>query len=152
METFGILLIAVDDYPDPPGRLPSSKSAKRFAELIIGERGGKLVQPLVVGKSREDIISALDAWSRGSENQPRSSIVYLVGHGTDNAIKHSFIAPAAHGTVEIPIANFSQNFEKDWIRRQGDSLNVVPAHRMATGQEVLDAMAVAWRESGPFAR
>ena len=59
METFGVLLIAVDDYPDPPGPLPSSESADRLAELIIGERGGRLIERLV-GKSREEIIGALE--------------------------------------------------------------------------------------------
>lgn len=119
METFGLLLIAVDEYPDPPGALPSSKSADQLAELIIGERGGTLVKRLVA-KSREEIFGALERWADGTSELPKSTIVYLVGHGTDDVYDHKFLVPAGNSTVEIPTASFRPVFEKNWIRRQRD--------------------------------
>ena len=120
METFGVLLIAVDDYPDPPGPLPSSDSADRLAKLIVGERGGALIER-VVAKSEQEITAALDKLANAKEGQPRSTIVYLVGHGSDDGVRHSFIVPADSGTTEIRTVSFGPVFEKDWRRRQADN-------------------------------
>lgn len=40
-----------------------------------------------------------------------------------------------------------QEIAHRWIRRQGDTLTVVPVFRMGSGQEVASAMTVAWQNS-----
>ena len=52
-----MVLIAVDDYPDPPGRLPSSESARRFGALLAGGRGGTVLDS-VVATSEHEVIDA----------------------------------------------------------------------------------------------
>jgi hypothetical protein len=119
VETFGLLLIAVDEYPDPPGRLPSSASARRLAEIVTGTRGGRTIDS-VVATSHQDIINALDRWVDPNAQRPASTIVYLVGHGTDDSLDHRFIVPGPLGTSKFQTESLADYFQEDWLRRQGD--------------------------------
>jgi hypothetical protein len=117
---FGLVLIAVDDYPDPPGRLPSSRSAQRFADLVAGDRGGAIVDQ-VVAHNATDVTSAFNRWTTRAQG-PASSIVYLVGHGGSNALEHWFLVPA-EGDAEdrIQTRTLAEKLKEEWLRRQGDS-------------------------------
>jgi WD40 repeat protein len=120
MGQFGVLLIAVDRYPDPPGSLPSSVSARRLIDILTRDRGGRLTR-FVPAESVEDVLAAFEEWAGEQDDRPLSSIVYLVGHGTNNFVNHSFIAPAPNGrTRELRTSTLSPFFERDWTRRQQD--------------------------------
>jgi hypothetical protein len=114
--SFGVLLIAVDEYPDPPGPLPSSESVARLSRVVTGDYGGVVVGS-IVARSREDVLKAFDRWIARDERSPRSTIVYLVGHGTDDGDEHAFIAPGDAATTELPTGTLSGYFEKDWLLR-----------------------------------
>src|SRR6266511_3870552 len=83
---FGVVLIAADDYGDPPGHLPSSTSADRLARLLCDGRGGVVIQRLVVTSARE-VREALDRWAK-HEGGARSSLIYLAGHGMTDGDDH----------------------------------------------------------------
>ncbi|MCP3381239.1 caspase family protein [Bradyrhizobium sp. CCGUVB4N] len=119
MEEFGVLLIAVDDYPEPPGALQSSANADRLAKLIVGERGGKLVDRVVATSSAE-ILTALKRWSRRQDDPPRSTIIYLVGHGTDDGMDHQFMLPPEGRLDDILTGTLWNVFAEDWNIRQTD--------------------------------
>jgi hypothetical protein len=118
---FGLVLVAADDYGDPPGSLPSSKSADRLARLLIGERGGRLVQRVVAGTARE-VRAALRGWAAHRDDSPQSSFVYLVGHGRTDGDFHWFIAPEnadePDGENEIRTQGISEMIRSDWAVRQ----------------------------------
>lgn len=119
MNNFGVLVIAIDEYPDPPGPLPASASADVLARLVVGERGGVLVERIVAA-SGEDVLGAFRRWAAAKSDRPRSTIVYLAGHGTDDGLEHSFLVPDGPSTVEIETKTLGTHFEKDWFLRQGD--------------------------------
>jgi hypothetical protein len=119
METFGVLLIAVDKYPDPPGPLPSSDSAGRFAGLLTGDHGGTVIES-IVASSEEDITAAFERWVGSGSQGPLSTIVYLVGHGTDDGDEHTFLVPGPAGTRDVVTGSFARFLHKDWFRRQAD--------------------------------
>jgi hypothetical protein len=116
---FGVLVIAVNEYPDPPGPLPSSESAERLSDIVSGEHGGVVIGS-IVATSQDDVTTAFEEWIARHEQAPRSTIVYLVGHGTDDGLDHSFLLPHGPGTRELRTATLASFFEKDWVRRQRD--------------------------------
>ena len=91
MAEFGLVLIAVDDYPDPPGHLESTASARRLAELLGGEHGG-VVTEIVTAHGEADVMRAVKRWA-STEGRPAASVLYLVGHGKGDGLDHGFIVP-----------------------------------------------------------
>jgi hypothetical protein len=123
MEPFGVLLLAADEYPNPPGPLPSSESADGLAELVVGERGGVLVGRVVV-RSREELIAALEGWAerkaKGNVDRPASTIVYFAGHGSDNGLSHTLLIPEDGVTRSLETEALGAVFRKDWIWRKSN--------------------------------
>lgn len=120
---FELVLIAADNYGDPPGRLPSSRSADRLADLLTGERGGRLVQQVVAGTAGE-IRAALHRWAAHEDDSLVSSFVYLVGHGRTDGEFHWFIAPEndaePYRANEIRTQDLSDLIRSDWIAREAE--------------------------------
>ena len=56
-----------------------------------GHRGDAVLGVARFGRIKTRKGSPGGRWSK--EAQPRSTIVYLVGHGTDNGLQHNFIDP-----------------------------------------------------------
>lgn len=118
MSGFGVVVLAVDDYPDPPGPLPSSESAERFARLLGGEHGGILLASVVV-RREPDLLDAIRDWAADAA-RPTSSVVYLVGHGRGQGLAHEFLVPRDGEVVGLRTAGLAQHLERDWLRRQTD--------------------------------
>lgn len=120
MTGFGVVLIAVDDYPDPPGRLPSSESAQRFAALLCAHGG--TVRESVVATGEGDVIDTIRRWSRRA-NGPAGWILYLVGHGRGDMLHHEFVVPDDDrtGVVGVRTTRLGEFLQHDWLLRQVDA-------------------------------
>src|SRR5688572_30594924 len=117
MGGFGLVTIAVEDYPDPPGLLPSGTSARRFADLLTGARGGELVDH-VVAKNAAEVRDTLERWSLRND-RPLSTVVYLVGHGDTDLLEHWFLVPGAEARIQT--RTLAEKLKQDWSRRRDDS-------------------------------
>jgi hypothetical protein len=112
---FGVLLIAVEDYPE--GKLPSCHSAALFEQLVTSARGGKLIEELIVARTVDDVQQALDRWIARNDG-PSSTIVYLVGHGESTGRYHTFLLPKrADARYVIQTRDLANDLNRDWQRR-----------------------------------
>ena len=112
-----MLTIAVDAYGDPPGPLPSTSSARGFADLVVGDRGGTIIEH-VAANSAADVRAALARWAQ--RDGPAASVVYLVGHGESDGVEHSFLVPAAGGEDRIRTRTFADVVVQERQLRQDD--------------------------------
>ena len=121
MAEFRVVLIAVDDYPDPPGRLPSSESARRLGALLCGEHGG-VITDFVRARNEQDVIDAVRRWANAAGPPPPGSVLYLVGHGAgDNTYHHDFLVPTDDGrTNNIRTSRLAEFLVAEGLRRRGN--------------------------------
>jgi hypothetical protein len=119
---FALVLVAADDYADPPGHLPSSKSAQRVAALLR-ECGGLITQQVVVSRA-DEVRTALARWAKHDGGSPLSSFLYLVGHGQSDGEDHWFLLPETSEQPSIADAiqtrTLGKILQQDWQHRQGD--------------------------------
>jgi WD40 repeat protein len=119
---FALVLVAADDYADPPGRLPSSESAQRIADML-NERGGSVAQQVVVRRA-EEARKVLARWAKHEDGSPLSSFLYLVGHGQSDGEDHWFLLPETGEQPSIDDAiqtrTLGKVLQQDWQHRQGD--------------------------------
>ncbi len=118
MTTFGVVLVAVDDYPEPPGPLPSSDSAARFGAILGGGRGGNVLDTVVV-HGEGDLVDAVRRWAE-QPDRPTGSVVYLVGHGRGDSLDHDLLVPDGDGVLPVRTSGMAQFLQRDWQRRQTD--------------------------------
>ena len=120
---FGVMLIAVDDYTDPPGRLPSSRSADRFAELVTGETAGDRHRKGDC-QMQGGVEEAFGRWLDAADGPP-GTIVYLVGHGETRQLDHSFLVPGPpdrpHARAKVEAWWLADQLYEDWRRRVDDT-------------------------------
>lgn len=118
MSGFGVVSLAVDDYPVPPGPLPSSDSAAAFVRLLGADRGGTLLAS-VVATGEGDVVDAVRRWAEDTE-RPMSSVVYFVGHGRGDGLDHDFLVPDGERVVSFRTARLAEYLQRDWQFRQAD--------------------------------
>jgi WD40 repeat protein len=121
MAEFRVVLIAVDDYPDPPGPLPSSESARRLGALLSGEHGGDITD-FVTARNERDVIDAVRRWADAAGPPPPGSLLYLVGHGAgDNTYHHDFHVPTEDGRIEkIRTSELAKYLVAEGAKRKND--------------------------------
>jgi WD40 repeat protein len=119
MSGFGLVWVAIDDYPEPPGQLPSSVSAARLAGLLGGR--GATVLDTVVAASEQEVVGAFRRWA-GAAERPSASVVYLVCHGRGDGLDHNLLVPVpdGEGVVDFLTVRLAEFLQHEWQSRQAD--------------------------------
>lgn len=79
---FQVVVVAVSEYADPPGALPSAATAERVTRRLA-EWGGVELRSPPARTTAEAVRTHLDGWI-ATEAMPSSSFLYWVGHGWDD--------------------------------------------------------------------
>jgi WD40 repeat protein len=116
---FQLVVVAVSDYPDPPGALPSTASADRVARRLA-EWGGRETSARPVPATTAAVRARLRAWTTGQVG-PRSSLLYWVGHGWDNGDELLLLTSDSEQPYDaanaVPAAELAGVLRADWERR-----------------------------------
>lgn len=116
---FQLVVVAVSDYPDPPGALPSAASADRVTRRLA-VWGGVEVRCRPARTTADAVRSHLDGWA-GEEATPSSSFLYWVGHGWDDGddlwLLTSDSAQPYRRSNALKASEVADVLKADWERR-----------------------------------